>query len=109
VHDLTVQGCRVDLASFGFSRLARVTFEDCLLAHTSFLDAQLESVRFHDCDLSGADFRGAVLRHCEFRRVELSGLEGVQSLRGAAMEWSDIIGMAGVWAAALGIEVLDAD
>jgi hypothetical protein len=36
-------------------------------------------------------------------------MQGVESLRGAAMEWSDIVGMAGVWAAALGIEVLDGD
>jgi hypothetical protein len=28
-------------------------------------------------------------------------------LRGAAMEWPDIVDMAGIWAAALGIEVLD--
>jgi len=33
----------------------------------------------------------------------------VQSLRGAAMEWADVVGMAGLWAAALGIEVLDVE
>ena len=38
-----------------------------------------------------------------------TGLQGVESLRGAAMEWPDILDMAGVWAAALGIEVLDAE
>jgi uncharacterized protein YjbI with pentapeptide repeats len=109
VHDLTVQGCRIDLASFAFSHLTRVTFADCLLAGTSFLEAKLESVRFDACDLTGADFRGVTLRACEFRRCDLSGLEGVPSLRGAAMEWADIVGMAGLWAAALGIEILDAD
>jgi uncharacterized protein YjbI with pentapeptide repeats len=71
------------------------------------LEARLESVRFYDCDLAGADFRGASVRQSEFRRVDLSWLEGVQGLRGAAMEWSDIVAMAGLWAAALGIEVLD--
>jgi uncharacterized protein YjbI with pentapeptide repeats len=109
LHDLTFQGCRVDLASFGFSRLARVTFADCLLTQTDFLEAQLDSVRFHDCDLTGADFRGARLHRCEFRRSDLSGLHGVQSLRGAAMEWPDIVGLAGLWAGALGIETLDVD
>jgi uncharacterized protein YjbI with pentapeptide repeats len=28
LRDVTIQDCRVDLASFGFSRLDRVTFED---------------------------------------------------------------------------------
>ncbi|MGZ4173419.1 MAG: pentapeptide repeat-containing protein [Solirubrobacteraceae bacterium] len=109
LSDVTVQGCRVDLASFGAARLERVTFEDCLLAQTDFLDAQLESVRFHGCDLTGADFRGARLKLCEFRRCELAGLEGVENLRGAAMELPDIVGMASIWAGALGIGVLDED
>ena len=55
----------------------------------------------------GADFRGARLRNTEFRRCELIELQGVESLRGAALEWETIVGMAGVWAAALGIKVLD--
>ncbi len=105
--DVTIRDSRVDLASFGFSRLTRVTFEDCALAQSDFLEAQLESVRFHRCDLTKADFRGARLRQCEFRRSELTDLEGIQSLRGAAMEWPDIVAMVGTWAAALGIGVLD--
>jgi uncharacterized protein YjbI with pentapeptide repeats len=108
-RDLTIRDCRIDLASFGFSRLERVTFEDCLLSQTDFLETQLDSVRFHGCDLTGADFRGARLKRCEFRRSDLIDLQGVESLRGAAMEWPYIVEMAGVWAAALGIEVLDAD
>jgi uncharacterized protein YjbI with pentapeptide repeats len=84
-----------------------VCFEDCVLTQTDFLEARLESVCFNGCDLSEADVRGARLAHCELRRCELTGLQGVESLRGAAMEWSDIIDMAGVWAKALGIEVLD--
>jgi uncharacterized protein YjbI with pentapeptide repeats len=84
-----------------------VTFEDCVLAQTDFLEGQLDAVRFHDCDLKGADFRDARLKRCEFRRSDLTDLEGVESLRGAAMEWPDIVAMAGVWASTLGIEILD--
>lgn len=109
LRDVMIQDCRVDLASFGFAHCTRVTFEDCQLTQTDFLEAQLESVRFHRCDLARADFRGARLSRCEFRRSNLTGIQGVESLRGAAMEWPDIVEMAGVWAAALGIEVLDAD
>jgi uncharacterized protein YjbI with pentapeptide repeats len=107
--DVTIRGCRVDLASFGSCRLERVTFEDCLLAQTDFLEARLDAVRFHGCELARADFRGARLRRGEFRRSDLNGLQGIESLRGAAMERADIVAMAGAWAAALGIEVLDTD
>lgn len=109
LRDVTLRDCRIDLASFGFSRLERVTFEDCLLAHTDFLEAKLDSVRFHRCELSRADFRDARLVRCELRRSDLTEIQGAEHLRGAAMEWADIINMAGLWAATLGIEVLDAD
>lgn len=56
LSDVTFRGCRIDLASFGFSRLERVTFEDCLLKQTDFLEVQLDAVRFHSCDLEHADF-----------------------------------------------------
>ncbi len=79
------------------------------MTETSFLDARLEHVRFHDCDLSRADFRGATLRGCELRRSDLTDLEGVTHLRGAAIDWPGIVTKADVWAAALGINVLDSD
>jgi hypothetical protein len=64
-------------------------------------------VRFHDCDLTGADFRGARLQACELRRSNLSGIEHASGLRGASLEWPYVVELAGVWAAELGIGVLD--
>jgi uncharacterized protein YjbI with pentapeptide repeats len=105
--DVTFADCLIDLASFAGSTLTAVTFDGCILRQTDFLEAKLDSVRFHDCDLGEADLRGARLHRCELRRTRLIGLQGIESLRGAAMEWPDIVEMAGVWAAALGIRVLD--
>src|SRR3954468_7030010 len=107
LRDVTIRGCRADLSSFGFSRLERVTFEDCVLTGADFLEARLDSVRFHGCDLTEADIRGARLNACELRGCRLERLEGVASLRGAALEWPAIVELAGTWAAALGIELLD--
>ena len=109
MRDLNFRGSRLDLSSFAFSDLAHVTFEDCLMTEMSFLDAQLESVRFHGCDLTRADFRGARLQRCEFRHTNLAEIEGVDRLSGAAIDSAGIVAMADVWAAALGISVLDAD
>jgi uncharacterized protein YjbI with pentapeptide repeats len=72
-----------------------------------FLEGKLVSVRFHGCDLTRADFRGVRLQRCELRSSDLTGAQGIDSLRGLAMAWTDIVDMAGVWAAALGIEVLE--
>ena len=109
LSDVTFRGCRIDLAAFGFAQLERVTFADCVLAQSDFLETRLEHVRFHDCDLTGADFRGARLQACELRRCNLSGIEHVSGLRGASLEWPSIVELAGVWAAELGIGVLDRD
>jgi uncharacterized protein YjbI with pentapeptide repeats len=105
--DVCFEDCRIDLASFARARLERVSFEDCVLAQSDFLDAQLDSVRFVRCQLVEADLRGARLRRCELRRCDLGGLQGLERLRGAAMEWADILENAGAFAAALGIAVLD--
>jgi uncharacterized protein YjbI with pentapeptide repeats len=107
LRDVTIESSRVDLASFAGCRLERVSFIDCVLVATDFLEAQLDAVRFTDCDLREVDLRGARLRRCELRRCQLDGLQGVAQLRGVAMPWPDLLGAAGLFAQALGIEVLD--
>ena len=107
LRDVVIRGCRVDLASFGGCRLQRVSFEDCRLTQTDFLEAELDGVRFTGCDLTEADLRGARLRRCELRGNTLDGLLGIESLRGAAMRWADIVEGAPLWASALGITALE--
>ncbi len=77
------------------------------MTEATFIEAHLDSVRFHECDLSRADFRGARLRRCEFRRTELTQIDGVKDLRGSAIDLPTIVGLASLWAATLGIGVLD--
>jgi uncharacterized protein YjbI with pentapeptide repeats len=105
--DVTVSDSRVDLAQFVGATLARVTFEDCRVESTDFSEARLDSVRFHRCDLGRCDFTGARLRRTEFRGCALNDVQGFQDLRGAAMEWRDILELAGAMAASLGIDVLE--
>ena len=109
LQDLIFRGCKLDLASFGFARLARVRFDDCVMTGTDFLEARARArCVFDGCDLSGADLRGATLRSLRAARLRAGRSSmGVERLRGAAMEWPAIVEIAGVWAAALGIEVLE--
>jgi uncharacterized protein YjbI with pentapeptide repeats len=107
LRDVSLEGCRIDLASFGGTRLQRVTFEECNLSQTDFLEAELDGVRFIGCDMIATDLRGAKLHRCELRSNRLDELRGVERLRGAAMPWVDIVGGAGLWAQALGISALE--
>jgi uncharacterized protein YjbI with pentapeptide repeats len=109
IGDALFRDCRMDLATFAGSELERTTFSGCNLAQCDFEGAHLRSVRFEHCDLTEADLTGARLERCELRGCTLEGLRAVERLRGAAMPWADILGSAGVLAAALGIRVLDED
>ena len=107
LEDVRFTDCLVDLAAFGFSRLRRVIFDGCVLRDADFTDARFESVRFHRCELQGATFTGARFAKSEMRGCTLDGLRGIEGLKGVAMDWSDVVGLAGAFAAALGIEVID--
>jgi len=109
IADATFRDCRADLATFAGTTFDRVVFEDCLLAQADFRDALLRSVRFERCDLTEADLAGLRVDRVELRGCTLDGVAGIERLRGAAMPWADVVGHAGVLAAALGIRVLDAD
>jgi uncharacterized protein YjbI with pentapeptide repeats len=107
IGDAAFRDCRIDLATFAGTTFDRVTFDGCLLAQADFRDALLRSVRFDRCDLTEADLAGVRIERVELRGCTLDGVAGIERLRGAAMPWADVVGHAGVLAAALGIRVLD--
>jgi uncharacterized protein YjbI with pentapeptide repeats len=107
IADAVFRDCRIDLATFAGTTFERVTFEGCMLAQAEFREALLRSVRFDHCDLTEADLTGMRLDGCELRSCTLDGVVALDRLRGAAMPWGDIVGHAGVFAAALGIRLLD--
>ena len=107
LQDVTFRDCHLGLASFRFTRLQRVCFERCVLSEADFGEARCESVRFDGCDLTRASFERASFRASELRDCTLEELQGVEGLRGTAMPWSDIVGLAGTLASALGIRLLE--
>jgi uncharacterized protein YjbI with pentapeptide repeats len=109
IGDVTFRDCRIDLATFAGTSFERTAFEDCLLTQADFQEALLRSVRFDRCDLTEADLSAVRLDGCELRGCTLDGLTAVDRLRGAAMPMADIVGHAGLFAAALGVRVLDDD
>jgi uncharacterized protein YjbI with pentapeptide repeats len=107
IGDAAFRDCRIDLATFAGTTFDRVVFDGCLLAQADFRDALFRSVRFDRCDLTEADLAGVRIDRCELRGCTLDGVSGIERLRGAAMQWADVVGHAGLLAAALGIRVLD--
>jgi uncharacterized protein YjbI with pentapeptide repeats len=106
LKDTTLIGCRIDFAVLADARLDRVLLRDCNLSESSLEQAHLRDVRFESCDLTRA-----TLGQSRHQRVELHGctlreVRSLSDLRGAAFPYPDIVGHAAVFAAALGIAVI---
>jgi uncharacterized protein YjbI with pentapeptide repeats len=107
LKDVSLIDCRLNLALLHDARLERVTFERCDLREADLEGARLHDVRFVGCDLSEASVRGADCSRVELRDCRYEGLRGVESLRGVAVAWPDALALAGQFAAALGVRVLE--
>jgi uncharacterized protein YjbI with pentapeptide repeats len=105
--DVTFTECRLDLLGLRHATLERVVFRDCPMGECDLADATLKDVLFERCDLRRATFSGVAIQRVELRGCELGELRGTEGLRGARMPWSDLLENAAVFAAALGIELVE--
>ncbi len=105
--DVTLDECRVDLVGLRHARLERVVFRDCRMGECDFYGATLKDVLFERCELREATFSDCTLQRVEFRSCDLAGARGAEALRGARMPWSDIVDNAALFAAVVGIELVD--
>ncbi|MFF0740723.1 pentapeptide repeat-containing protein [Streptomyces sp. NPDC004111] len=103
---VVVRGGKIDYLNLRKSRLKDVVFEGCVLVEPDFMDAKLERVEFRDCVLQGVDFSGAAMRDVDLRTVaRLEIARGVDRLRGAVISPVQLMDLAGVFAAELGVRV----
>ena len=128
--DSTWRGSHLARARFGAMTLAGATWNgvrvrDSKLGFVNLAGARLEDVAFEGCEIGGLDARAAQLRSVTFAgctidevnvteatlsKVDLSGarlrsLVGVESLRGAIVGHQQLLDLAPVLAAQLGLEV----
>jgi uncharacterized protein YjbI with pentapeptide repeats len=105
--DVTFEECRLDLAGLRIAKLERVVFRDCRMAECDLFEATLTDVLFERCELREATFSGVKVRRVELRGCDLTGLHGAEALRGARMPWDDVLKNGPLFAAALGVEIVD--
>ncbi|MEV7150790.1 pentapeptide repeat-containing protein [Streptomyces sp. NPDC093084] len=103
---VVVRGGKIDYLNLRTARLRDVVFEGCVLVEPDFGDAVLERVEFVDCTLKEADFTGVTMKDVDLRgaaALEIS--RGVERLAGAVISTSQLLDLAPVLAAQLGIRV----
>ncbi|MFH9130880.1 pentapeptide repeat-containing protein [Streptomyces griseoaurantiacus] len=105
-----VRGGKIDYLNLRGARLRDVVFEGCVLVEPDFAGARLERVEFVDCVLKEADFGAARMKDVDLRRAaELGIARGVERLSGAVISPAQLIELAPVLAAELGVKVAGAD
>jgi uncharacterized protein YjbI with pentapeptide repeats len=107
LSDVTFVDCRLDLVGLRIAKLERVVFRECRMAECDFADASLTDVLFEQCELREATVGGVKLKRVELRGCDLTGLRGAEALRGARMPWNDVLENGPLFAAALGVEIID--
>ncbi|MEV8033135.1 pentapeptide repeat-containing protein [Streptomyces sp. NPDC002742] len=103
---VVVRGGKIDYLNLRRARLKDVVFESCVLVEPDFGGARLERVEFVDCALKGADLTEATLVDVDLRAAaELDIARGVDRLAGAVISPAQLLDLAPVLAAALGVRV----
>ncbi|GAA3834940.1 pentapeptide repeat-containing protein [Streptomyces phyllanthi] len=101
-----VRGGKIDYLNLRKARLRDVVFEGCVLMEPDFGGARLERVEFVDCVLKGADFSAAVLTEVDLRAAaRLDVARGVDRLSGAVISPAQLLDLAPLLAAQMGIRV----
>ncbi|MGV9337849.1 pentapeptide repeat-containing protein [Streptomyces sp. NPDC003688] len=103
---VVVRGGKLDFLNLREARLKDVVFESCVLVEPDFAGARLERVEFVDCALKGADFGGATLKDVDLRgAAPLEVQRGLDRLSGAVISTGQLLDLAPLLAAELGIRV----
>ncbi|MEU0336578.1 pentapeptide repeat-containing protein [Streptomyces sp. NPDC006193] len=103
---VVVRGGKIDYLNLRGARLRDVVFESCVLVEPDFAGASLERVEFADCALRGADFGRATLRDVDMRgAAPLEIARGLDRLSGAVVTTGQLLDLAPVLAAELGLRV----
>ena len=99
------RGSRLGFVNLAGALLEDVIFEDCEIASLDVRTARLESVAFVGCTIDELNVSGATLTHVDLSGTTLRTLVGIESLRGATINYEQLLDLAPIFAAALGVDV----
>lgn len=106
---VTFRDCKLDAVNLRGATLTDARFERCTLTDTDLGSATLRRVSFRDCHLTALDLTKATLTEVDLRGSELHLTRGVESLRGATIDSTQLVALAPTLAAHVGLTVKDDD
>ena len=104
---IRVRGSHVGFMNLAGAHLQDVTFDGCEIGSLDVRTADLQSVAFVDCRVDELNVSGATLSRVDLSGARLRTLVGVESLRGAIISHEQLVDLAPLLAAQVGLEVQD--
>jgi uncharacterized protein YjbI with pentapeptide repeats len=108
-RDVTLSGCRLDQARLRMTKGQRVAFDHCDLRGADLYEVELAEARFDGCDLTGVELSRATLSGAHLTGSTLDDIKGVEALRGAAIDSSQVVTVGLALLHAAGILIDDED
>ena len=102
---IRVRGSRLGFLDLAGAHLEDVIFERCEIGGLDARSARLHSVAFIDCTVDELNLAGATLAKVDLSGARVRSLVGVESLRGAVVSSEQLIDLAPILAAQLGLVV----
>ena len=102
---IRVRGCHLGFLNLAGAHLEDVVFEGCEIGSLDARTADLDAVSFVDCTVDELNMSGATLAKVDLSGARLRSLIGVESLRGAIVSHEQLVDLAPLLAAQLGLEV----
>jgi uncharacterized protein YjbI with pentapeptide repeats len=107
--NVRLRGTKLGFVDLAGARLEDVLFERCEIGSLDVRSARLHDVAFVDCTVDELTVAGAELSRVDLSGARLRSLVGVESLRGAIIGADQLIDLAPLLAAGLGIQVRHGD
>jgi uncharacterized protein YjbI with pentapeptide repeats len=104
-NGVVVHGSKLGFVNLAGAKLEDVVFEECEIGSIDARAAQLRSIAFVDCTIDEFNVSGATLSKVDLSGARLRSLLGIESLRGAIVSHEQLLDLAPVLAAQLGLEV----
>jgi uncharacterized protein YjbI with pentapeptide repeats len=102
---IRVRGSHLGFVNLAGAHLDDVVFDGCEIDSLDARTAELHSVAFIDCRLDELNVAGATLSSVDLSGARLRTIVGVESLRGAIVSHEQLMDLAPLLAAQVGLEV----
>jgi uncharacterized protein YjbI with pentapeptide repeats len=104
-NGVRVRGSHLGFVNLAGAHLDDVVFEGCEIDGLDVRTAELHAVTFVDCRLDELNVSGATLSDVDLSGARLRTLVGVESLRGATVSHEQLVDLAPLLAAQVGLQV----